>query len=62
MSAIYIADPAWTEADEQYWWAVTRPTPPGDPADSRCHFEDPSTLRVVGAWTSGGSVGRISAY
>jgi hypothetical protein len=28
MSAIYIADPGWTEQDEQYWWAITRP---GDP-------------------------------
>lgn len=25
MSAIYIADPAWTPADEEYWWAVTTP-------------------------------------
>jgi hypothetical protein len=33
MSAIYIADPGWTEKDEQYWWAITRPTKPGDPAD-----------------------------
>ncbi len=33
MSAIYIADPEWTEADEQYWWAITRPTAPGEPAD-----------------------------
>jgi len=33
MSAIYIADPEWTEADEQYWWAITRPTVPGEPAD-----------------------------
>jgi len=32
MSAIYITDPTWTEANEQYWWAITRPTPPGDPA------------------------------
>ena len=32
MSAVYIADPEWTEANEQYWWAITRPTPPGDPA------------------------------
>jgi hypothetical protein len=32
MSMIYIADPQWTEANEQYWWAITRPTPPGDPA------------------------------
>jgi hypothetical protein len=31
MSAVYIANPDWTEADEQYWWAITRPTPPGDP-------------------------------
>ncbi len=31
MSAVYIADPAWTEADEQYWWSITLPTPPGDP-------------------------------
>jgi hypothetical protein len=33
MSAIYIADPGWTEANEQYWWAITRPTFPGDPPD-----------------------------
>ena len=25
MSAIYIADPSWTENDEQYWWSITRP-------------------------------------
>ncbi len=33
MSVVYIADPIWTEADEQYWWAITRPTLPGDPPD-----------------------------
>jgi hypothetical protein len=32
MSMVYIADPEWTEADEQFWWAITRPTAPGDPA------------------------------
>jgi hypothetical protein len=31
MSMVYIADPAWTEDNEQYWWAITRPTAPGDP-------------------------------
>ncbi len=25
MSAIYIADPSWTEDDEEYWWGITRP-------------------------------------
>jgi len=25
MSMIYIADPDWTEANEQYWWAITTP-------------------------------------
>ncbi len=25
MSLIYIVDPAWTEQDEQYWWAITDP-------------------------------------
>ncbi len=25
MSAIYIADPVWTEANEEYWWAITTP-------------------------------------
>lgn len=25
MSLIYIADPFWTEKDEQYWWAITSP-------------------------------------
>lgn len=32
MSMVYIADPEWTEAHEQFWWAITRPTAPGDPA------------------------------
>jgi len=25
MSMIYVADPDWTEANEQYWWAITTP-------------------------------------
>jgi hypothetical protein len=25
MSMIYVADPDWTEADEQFWWAITTP-------------------------------------
>ena len=25
MSLIYIADPDWTEANEQYWWAISAP-------------------------------------
>jgi hypothetical protein len=25
MSAIYIANPNWTEADEEYWWSITMP-------------------------------------
>jgi hypothetical protein len=25
MSAIYIANPDWTEQDEQYWWSITNP-------------------------------------
>ncbi len=25
MSLIYIADPDWTQADEQYWWAISEP-------------------------------------
>ena len=33
MTTVYIANPDWTEADEQYWWAITRPTAPGDPPD-----------------------------
>lgn len=28
MSLIYIANPDWTEQDEQYWWAVTLPSWP----------------------------------
>jgi len=32
MSMVYIADPHWTQDDEQCWWAITRPTAPGDPA------------------------------
>lgn len=31
MIAIYIVDESWTENDEQYWWAITRPVFPGDP-------------------------------
>ena len=31
MSMVYIADPHWTPDDEQYWWAITRPTAAGDP-------------------------------
>lgn len=31
MTTIYIVDPAWTEANEQYWWSITRPVRPGDP-------------------------------
>ena len=29
MVAISVADPAWTEDDEQYWWAITEPGWPG---------------------------------
>jgi hypothetical protein len=25
MSMIYIANPAWTEANEEYWWSITTP-------------------------------------
>ncbi len=25
MSAIYIADPSWTQANEEWWWAITTP-------------------------------------
>jgi hypothetical protein len=28
MSLIYVADPDWTEDDEQYWWAITYPNYP----------------------------------
>jgi hypothetical protein len=28
MSLIYIANPDWTENDEQYWWAITYPSWP----------------------------------
>jgi hypothetical protein len=28
MSLIYIADPFWTENEEQYWWAITYPSWP----------------------------------
>jgi hypothetical protein len=31
MSMVYIADPHWTPDDEQYWWAITRPTAAGEP-------------------------------
>lgn len=32
MSLIYIADPDWTEGDEQYWWSIT--TPDGMPREA----------------------------
>jgi hypothetical protein len=25
MNLIYITDPDWTEANEQYWWAISVP-------------------------------------
>jgi hypothetical protein len=25
MSMIYIASPAWTEDNEEYWWSITTP-------------------------------------
>jgi hypothetical protein len=28
MVVISIADPSWTEDDEQYWWAITEPGAP----------------------------------
>ncbi len=28
MSLIYVADPDWTEENEQYWWAITYPSYP----------------------------------
>ena len=28
MSLIYVSDPDWTEADEQYWWAISYPSYP----------------------------------
>src|SRR5262249_26455 len=33
MSMVYIADPHWTQGDEQYWRAITRPPAPGEPPD-----------------------------
>lgn len=44
MSAVYIADPDWTEADEQYWWSITRPTAPGDPAEELPAYEALKTM------------------
>ena len=32
LNMVYIADPEWTPDNEQYWWAITRPTAAGDPA------------------------------
>ncbi len=29
MSLIYMPDPKWTKADEQYYWAIMDPSPPG---------------------------------
>ena len=45
MSMIYIVDPEWTEQHEQYWWSITRPTAPGDPADLLPAYE---ALREMG--------------
>lgn len=33
MVTIYIADPDWPPSNEQYWWSITRPVPPGDPPE-----------------------------
>lgn len=27
MVVVYVADPSWTPDDEQYWWAITEPSP-----------------------------------
>ena len=32
LNMVYIADPQWTPDNEQYWWAITRPTAAGDTA------------------------------
>jgi hypothetical protein len=45
MSMVYIADPDWTPELEQYWWAITRPTPPGEPAEVLPAYE---ALRDLG--------------
>lgn len=35
MVTIYLPDPAWTEADEQWWWAIGTPAPPPWLMDTR---------------------------
>lgn len=30
MSLIYMPDSEWTQADEQYWWSIMDPSPPGE--------------------------------
>lgn len=32
MTVVYIPDPAWTQDDEQYWWAITNPDGTARPA------------------------------
>ncbi len=32
MTTIYVADPAWTEADEEYWWSIVFPNGASRPA------------------------------
>jgi hypothetical protein len=40
MSVIYIADPDWTEANEQYWWAISVPGYPDfRPRQSYLHLK-----------------------
>lgn len=44
MSAIYIADPAWTENDEEYWWSITRP----DGAVMQAYFDLANMAKYCG--------------
>lgn len=48
MTTIYITDPYWTEANEQYWWAITRPVPPGDPPQLLPAYEALKLMDKVG--------------
>jgi len=45
MTTIYLADPAWTPDDEEYWWAINIPAYP-EPATRPAY----AALRVLPSW------------
>jgi hypothetical protein len=48
MTTVYIVNPFWTENDEQYWWAITRPVFPGDPPHLLPSYDALKQMEKVG--------------